>query len=109
MTFGKYYLPEDTVHAAGNSQYPGWMRTGRLTVTPGNVIDFGWMRLCGWKAWWVWGLAHVYFLIGARNRLVVATNWLWSYLTFDRGARLITGPVSPPRLPATEADPARAA
>lgn len=42
--FGKYYLPEDTVSAAGNSQYPGWMRTGRLTVTPGNVIDFGWIE-----------------------------------------------------------------
>jgi phage terminase large subunit-like protein len=42
--FGKYYLPEDTVMAAGNSQYSGWMRTGRLTVTPGNVIDFGWIE-----------------------------------------------------------------
>lgn len=42
--FGKYYLPEDTVQAAANSQYPGWMRTGRLTVTPGNVIDFGWIE-----------------------------------------------------------------
>ena len=42
--FGKYYLPEDTVSAAGNSQYPGWMRTGRLTVTPGNVIDFSWIE-----------------------------------------------------------------
>ena len=42
--FGKYYLPEDTVNAAGNSQYPGWMSAGRLTVTPGNVIDFGWIE-----------------------------------------------------------------
>jgi phage terminase large subunit-like protein len=42
--FGKYYLPEDTVNANGNSQYPGWMHTGRLTVTPGNVIDFGWIE-----------------------------------------------------------------
>ncbi len=42
--FGNYYLPEDTVSAAGNSQYPGWMRTGRLTVTPGNVIDFSWIE-----------------------------------------------------------------
>lgn len=42
--FGKYYLPEDTVMATGNSQYAGWMRTGRLTVTPGNVIDFGWIE-----------------------------------------------------------------
>lgn len=44
LTFGKYYLPEDTVHGAGNSQYSGWMRTGRLTVTPGNVIDFSWIE-----------------------------------------------------------------
>jgi len=42
--FGRYYLPEDTVMATGNSQYAGWMRTGRLTVTPGNVIDFGWIE-----------------------------------------------------------------
>ena len=44
VVFGKYYLPEDTVNGAGNSQYPGWMRTGRLTVTPGNVIDFSWIE-----------------------------------------------------------------
>ncbi len=42
--FGKYYLPEDTVNSAGNSQYSGWMRSGRLTVTPGNVIDFSWIE-----------------------------------------------------------------
>jgi phage terminase large subunit-like protein len=42
--FGRYYLPEDTVHATGNSQYPGWMASGRLTVTPGNVIDFSWIE-----------------------------------------------------------------
>ncbi len=42
--FGRYYLPEDTVHANGNSQYQGWMSAGRVTVTPGNVIDFGWIE-----------------------------------------------------------------
>ncbi|MFX1761471.1 terminase large subunit [Paraburkholderia sp. A1RI-2L] len=42
--FGRYYLPEDTVMATSNSQYAGWMRNGRLTVTPGNVIDFGWIE-----------------------------------------------------------------
>jgi phage terminase large subunit-like protein len=42
--FGRYYLPEDTVHANGNSQYSGWMAAGRLTVTPGNVIDFSWIE-----------------------------------------------------------------
>ena len=42
--FGRYFLPEDTVLAATNSQYAGWMRAGRMTVTPGNVIDFGWIE-----------------------------------------------------------------
>ena len=39
---------------------------------------------------------HIYFLIGVRNRFIVAFNWLWTYLTFQRGARLITEP-APPR------------
>jgi len=55
------------------------------------VIDFGWLRLKGWLAWWIWGSAHIYFLISMRNRALVAWQWLWSYLTFQRGARLITG------------------
>lgn len=55
------------------------------------VIDFGRIRLSGWLAWWVWGFAHVYFLIGMRNRLLVTTQWLFSYITFGRGARLIVG------------------
>ncbi len=55
------------------------------------VCDFGRIRLTGFPAWILWGVAHVYFLIGFRNRAVVALNWLWSYLTFQRGARLITG------------------
>jgi NADH dehydrogenase len=54
------------------------------------VIDFGWIKLRGRIAWWVWGLAHIYFLIGLRNRLSVALNWLWIYATGNRSARLIT-------------------
>jgi len=54
------------------------------------VIDFGWCKLKGWIAWWVWGLAHIYFLIGLRNRLAVALRWLWIYLTGSRSACLIT-------------------
>jgi phage terminase large subunit-like protein len=42
--FGKYFLPEETVLASSNSQYAGWMRAGRITVTPGNVTDFGWIE-----------------------------------------------------------------
>jgi NADH dehydrogenase len=54
------------------------------------VIDFGWCKLKGWIAWWVWGLAHIYFLIGLRNRLAVALSWLWIYMTGNRSACLIT-------------------
>jgi NADH:ubiquinone reductase (H+-translocating) len=54
------------------------------------IIDFGWIKLRGWIAWWTWGFAHIYFLIGVRNRLAVALSWLWIYTTGDRSARLIT-------------------
>ena len=54
------------------------------------VIDFGWIRLRGAIAWWLWGFAHIYFLIGVRNRLSVALNWLWIYERDQRSARLIT-------------------
>lgn len=55
------------------------------------IADFGWIRLKGRLAWWLWGVAHIYFLIDFRSRFVVALQWLWSYLTYRRGARLITG------------------
>jgi NADH dehydrogenase len=54
------------------------------------VIDFGWLQLTGWVGWWTWGLAHIYFLIGLKNRLSVALSWLWIYLSGHRSARLIT-------------------
>ncbi len=54
------------------------------------VIDFGWLQVRGWIAWWIWGLAHIYFLIGFRNRMAVALSWLWIYLTGNRSACLIT-------------------
>ena len=55
------------------------------------VIQMGRVQLHGFIAWLIWCVAHIYFLIGFRNRLVVAMNWLWNYLTFQRGTRLITG------------------
>jgi NADH:ubiquinone reductase (H+-translocating) len=58
------------------------------------VADFGWLKLDGTLAWLLWGLVHVSFLIGFRNRLVVMLDWVWSYVTFQSGARLITGPGS---------------
>lgn len=56
------------------------------------VAEFGRLRLSGFPAWLVWCFAHIYFLIGFRNRLGVILDWAWAYVTYDRGARLITGP-----------------
>jgi NADH:ubiquinone reductase (H+-translocating) len=54
------------------------------------VVDFGFLRLTGLIAWLVWGVVHISFLVGFRNRLGVAFDWLWAYVTFQSGARLIT-------------------
>ncbi|HKD23196.1 MAG TPA: NAD(P)/FAD-dependent oxidoreductase [Rhizomicrobium sp.] len=55
------------------------------------VIDLGWIHLRGQIAWVAWSIVHIYFLMGFRNRMTVALQWLWDYLTFQRGARLIVG------------------
>src|SRR5690606_38361817 len=54
------------------------------------VIDFGRVKLHGWLAWWVWGFAHIYFLVETRTRIFITLSWLWIYLTGQRSARLIT-------------------
>lgn len=54
------------------------------------VIVMPYMNLTGFTAWLVWCVAHIYFLIGARNRIAVAFKWVWDFMTFQRGARLIT-------------------
>jgi NADH dehydrogenase len=55
------------------------------------VIAYKRTRLKGRLAWWLWGAAHIYFLVSLRNRIIVVIQWLWSYLVFERGARLISG------------------
>jgi len=55
------------------------------------VAQIGKLELSGYIAWLAWLFIHVFFLIGFRNRLVVMINWAWAYLTYERGARLITG------------------
>ena len=54
------------------------------------VADLGRVRLTGFPAWLLWSFAHLWFLVGFRNRIVVFLDWAWAYATFDRGARLIT-------------------
>jgi NADH dehydrogenase len=53
------------------------------------VFDFGWTRMQGWIAWMFWALIHVYLLVGFEHRLLVAVQWLWRYITYERGSRLI--------------------
>jgi len=55
------------------------------------VAQIGKIKFHGFIAWLLWSAAHIYFLIGFRNRIVVAMSWAWSYVTFQRGTRLITG------------------
>ena len=55
------------------------------------VIEFPRFKMKGWLAWWLWGIAHIYFLVGVPSPLVVSIRWLWEYVTYGRGARLITG------------------
>ncbi|TPG60454.1 NAD(P)/FAD-dependent oxidoreductase [Roseomonas nepalensis] len=69
------------------------------------VVAMDGFRLKGWLGWWFWGLAHVYYLIGFRSRVVVSFEWFWSYLTFQRGARLITRRLSPAAAAPPEAVP----
>lgn len=64
------------------------------------VADFGFMKVWGALAWWLWGAIHVGFLVGARNRISVMLDWFWAYLTFRSGTRLITGPADEPSAPA---------
>ncbi len=59
------------------------------------IIDFGRIKLKGGLAWWIWGIAHIYFLIGTRSRFSVAWSWLWIYLSRQHSARLITQKEAP--------------
>ena len=65
-----------------------------------GVAQFGKIHISGFVAWLAWLFIHIFFLIGFRNRLIVLIQWAWSYFTYERGARLITGDK---RLPGWEA------
>jgi NADH dehydrogenase len=92
---GQYAARAITSRARGNADAEpfhyidkGSMATiGRASA----VADFGRLKLSGFLAWLAWGLVHIMFLIGFRNRVLVMLQWLWQYVTFQRGARLITG------------------
>ncbi|PDT01648.1 NAD(P)/FAD-dependent oxidoreductase [Rhizobium chutanense] len=91
---GKYVAKVVMARLAGRSS-PGPFRYRHLgnlaTIGPSAaVIHFGRLQMKGWLAWWIWGLAHIYFLIGTRSRVAVALSWLWVFLSGHHSARLIT-------------------
>jgi len=60
-----------------------------------GVADFGAVRFSGFLAWASWLAVHIFYLIGFRNRILVLISWAWSYVSFRRGARIITGQPKP--------------
>ena len=60
------------------------------------VVEYKKLKLSGVIAWWIWLAGHIFFLIGFRNRLVVLTDWAWSYFSYRRYARIISDPIDPP-------------
>jgi NADH dehydrogenase len=90
---GRYAADCITARLRGRSVPPFHYRHAGSLAQIGKgkaVIDFGRLKLRGAPAWWLWGFAHIYFLIGVRNRLNVALSWLWIYARNQRSARLIT-------------------
>jgi len=90
---GKYVAGLIVARLAGKSVGPFRYADHGNLATVGRkaaVADLGRMRLSGLTAWLLWSFAHLWFLVGFRNRIVVFLDWAWAYATFDRGARLIT-------------------
>jgi NADH dehydrogenase len=91
---GRYVAKLLQARQRGNMVAPFRYRDFGSLATIGRkraVADLGGLKVKGFLAWVLWSLAHIYFLIGFRSRLIVAMNWAWNYVTFQRGTRLITG------------------
>ncbi len=96
---GQYVARVLLARHQGRTVPPFRYRDYGLLATVGRsraIAQFGRFHVTGWIAWVLWSVAHIYFLIGFRNRFIVALNWAWSYITFQRGSRLITGLQAPP-------------
>jgi NADH dehydrogenase len=90
---GKYVGKLIAARMAGQTLPPFRYRHMGDLATIGRraaIVKFHGLHLKGFIGWLFWGLAHIYFLIGLKNRFIVAFNWVWDYFTGTRGARLIT-------------------
>ncbi|MGD8494870.1 MAG: NAD(P)/FAD-dependent oxidoreductase [Gemmatimonadales bacterium] len=105
IQMGKHTASNIARLVAGGTSRPFEYRDKGSLATIGRaaaVGEVGRLRLSGFVAWMAWLLIHIFYLIGFRNRLWVLAGWAWSYLTFRRGARLITGRRPFRRLPRIE-------
>jgi NADH dehydrogenase len=90
---GRYAGKLIAARIAGQSLQPfRYRHMGDLATIGRRAAILSWhgFKLKGFIAWMFWGLAHIYFLIGTKNRFIVAFTWFWDFITFSRGARLIT-------------------
>ena len=91
---GAYVARVIRARMSGTAAWPpfSYRHLGNLaTIGRGAaVVDMGRIKLKGALAWWFWGIAHIFFLIGTRSRAAVAWNWLWTYISGQHSARLIT-------------------
>lgn len=98
MQQGRYLANLLRRELAGHARKPfRYGNKGELAVIGRGqaIADFGKVRLSGFTAWFTWIFIHIAYLIGFANRVIVLFQWAWSYLTFERGARLITRPWKP--------------
>lgn len=104
---GKYVAKAISNKLAGRPIEPFTYKHAGDLATIGKssaVIDFGFTKVKGWPAWWLWGIAHIYFLVETRTRIFITMSWLWIYLTGQRSARLITHGSAPTEKPLDEVD-----
>jgi NADH dehydrogenase len=105
MQQGTWVARQIAADLAGNPRAPfRYVDKGSLATIgrAAAVAQFGKLHISGYLAWLAWLFVHIFFLIGFRNRILVMIQWAWSYFTYDRSARLITGADKPIPLPALE-------
>jgi NADH dehydrogenase len=100
MQEGRWAAENIKRHIAGNAYLPFEYKDRGSMATIGRnhaVADINGKRFDGFLAWAAWAVVHIFNLVGFRNRLLVALQWLFNYFTYNRGARLITGERTTPK------------
>jgi NADH dehydrogenase len=105
MQQGRWVAKQIAADMAGQPRKPfHYLDKGSLATIgrAAAVANFGKVHISGFLAWLSWLFIHIFFLIGFRNRIIVMFQWAWSYFTYDRAARLITGTPTPWPPPAAD-------